>query len=266
MKSIKSITLTICFAVSTLSLAAFMGKDMIKTKKTTPKVEGKGFAVLELFTSEGCSSCPPADELLGRIQKEIHDQPVYILAYHVDYWNSLGWKDVFSNADYSRRQKQYGSWLQAQVYTPQLVINGKSEFVGSDETAIRNAITNELTTKPIATLALQTHQDGEKLHVQYQSSGATPGSQLLITVVQKEAHSNVERGENAGRSLVHAQIVRKLQAESLNAAGTGTITVNLPKGFNNQGWEVLGLIQDQNIGEILAAAKAGANESVTAIK
>jgi hypothetical protein len=265
MKSIKSITLTICFIISTLSLAAFIGKDMIKTKKTTPKVEGKGFAVLELFTSEGCSSCPPADELLGKIQKETHDQPVYILAYHVDYWNSLGWKDVFSNADYSRRQKQYGSWLSAQVYTPQLVVNGKAEFVGSDETAIRSAIANELTSKPVATLSLQVHQDGEKLHVQYQSSGATPGSQLQIAIVQKEAHSKVERGENAGRSLVHAQIVRKLQTESLSATGTGNITVNLPKGFNDQDWEVLGLIQDQNIGEILAAAKAGLN-SATATK
>ncbi|MDN5284649.1 MAG: hypothetical protein JWR38_923 [Mucilaginibacter sp.] len=263
MKSIKSLILPIGFIITVLSLAAFMSEGMIATKKVTSKVDGKGFAVIELFTSEGCSSCPPAGELLAKLQQEAQGKPVYILAYHVDYWNSLGWKDIFSNADYSKRQKQYGNWLTAQIYTPQVIVNGKAEFVGSDEPAIRNAISEQLTAKSAATLTLQAHQDGEKLQVQYQSAGAARGSKLLINIVQKIAQSNVDRGENAGRSLTHVQIVRNLQTESLNATGTGSATIVLPKGFNNKNWEILGLIQDQSNGEISAAAKADLNDHLT---
>jgi hypothetical protein len=266
MKSIKSLILPTGFIITVLSLAAFMSEGMVTSEKATPKVEGKGFAVIELFTSEGCSSCPPADELLAKLQQEAQGKPVYILAYHVDYWNSLGWKDVFSNADYSKRQKQYGNWLTAQIYTPQVIVNGKAEFVGSDEPAIRNAISEQLTTRPTATLTLQAHQDGETLHIQYQSAGAAKGSKLLINIVQKNAQSNVERGENAGRSLTHVQIVRKLQTEVLSTNGSGSATVVLPKGFNNQSWEILGLIQDQSNGEISAAAKADLKDHITAGK
>ncbi len=110
-----------------------------------PTAVNKGFAVVELFTSEGCSSCPPADELVARIQKEYKDQPVYILAFHVDYWNRLGWRDVFSNAGYSARQSEYAKYLNLpQVYTPQIVVNGKKEFVGSEEGTLRDAIKNSL--------------------------------------------------------------------------------------------------------------------------
>jgi hypothetical protein len=86
----------------------------------------KGFAVVELFTSEGCSSCPPADDLVAKIQKENNDQPVYILAFHVDYWNNLGWKDSFSSSAFSKRQNQYADWLNLRsVYTPQVIVNGR---------------------------------------------------------------------------------------------------------------------------------------------
>ena len=104
-----------------------------------------GFAVVELFTSEGCSSCPPADELVARIQKENSDQPVYILSFHVDYWNNLGWKDPFSSAAYSKRQKEYANRLNLQsIYTPQVIVNGRTEFVGSDEGKMLNAIKSNL--------------------------------------------------------------------------------------------------------------------------
>jgi hypothetical protein len=260
MKTIKIWGLITSFIISALSLAAFIGIDKTPAKKVNTKVDGKGFAVLELFTSEGCSSCPPADELLAKIQQEAQGKNIYILAYHVDYWNRQGWKDVFSSADFSNRQIQYGRWFGgSQIYTPQVIVNGKAEFVGSDESALRNAISGELTTKPNATLALQAHQDGEKLLVQYQSAGALKGSDFLIAIVQKTAQSKVERGENAGRTLSHVQIVRKLQSDALNATGNGSSTITLPKGFNAQNWEVLGMVQDQTKGEILAVAKADLN-------
>lgn len=243
--------------ITALSFSAFIGKNKSTAKKDTLKADGKGFAVLELFTSEGCSSCPPADELMAKIQEEAHGKDIYLLAYHVDYWNRLGWKDIFSSADFSNRQIQYGRWLGGvQIYTPQVIVNGKAEFVGSDESALRNAISGELNTKPSATLTLQAQADGEKLKIQYQASKVKQGSSLLIAVVQKNAQSKVERGENAGHTLSHVQIVRKLQNEPLNASGNGNATIALPKGFNNQNWEVLALIQDQSNGEISGVAKA----------
>jgi hypothetical protein len=265
MKTIKILGISTAFIMASLSLAAFIDLNKTAISKANAKVDGKGFAVLELFTSEGCSSCPPADELLAKIQKEAQGKEVYLLAYHVDYWNRQGWKDVFSSADFSDRQIDYGRWFGgSQIYTPQVVVNGKTEFVGSDEQALRKAISDELTTQPNATLALQASQDGEKLKIQYQSAGAVKGSNLLVALVQKSATSKVERGENAGRTLSHVQIVRQIQSDPINKTGTGTSTISLPKGFNAQNWEVLGLVQDQTRGKILAAARANLNIPVNA--
>jgi hypothetical protein len=253
--------------VITSFLAFFTNCNMAPAKQPVPKAGGNGFAVLELFTSEGCSSCPPADELMARIQQESQGKAIYILAYHVDYWNRLGWKDSFSDADYSMRQIQYGRWLnQPQIYTPQVIINGKAEFVGSDETTIRSAIAEQLATQQGETLALQAEQNNGNLKVQYRIAGVAKGQVLLIAVIQKTAKSNVERGENAGRTLSHVQIVRKLQIDYPGASGDGSVTTSLPKDFNAQNWEVMGLVQDQGNGEILAAAKAQLSDSSNARK
>ena len=217
----------------------------------------RGFAVLELFTSEGCSSCPPADELMASIQHESEGKAVYILAYHVDYWDRLGWKDVYSNADFSDRQVQYGHWLNVSpIYTPQVIVNGKAQFVGSDESAIRHAISERLKTNTVATLKIEASQDGEKLEVRFHADHAAKGSRILIILVQKTARSKVERGENAGRVLSHVQIVRNVQSEHLPATGNGNTVIGLPKDFNARNWELVGLVQDQSSGEILAAAKS----------
>lgn len=266
MKSIRMLAIATGFIISVLSVMAFMGEDKTPTKKNTAKTAGNGFVVLELFTSEGCSSCPPADELLAKIQQEAQGKAVYLLAYHVDYWNRLGWKDIFSSADFSKRQMQYGHWLSAQIYTPQVVVNGTAEFVGSDEPALRNAISNQQAIKPSASLALQARQEGEKLIIQYQSGKGLKDISLLVAIVQKAAQSKVERGENAGHTLSHVQIVRKIQRAALDATGTGSSTLILPKEFNAQNWEVLGLIQNQTNGEILAATRASFNTATGTAK
>lgn len=248
MKTIRFFALTSFLIISAFSLSACMGQDTLKN------AAGDGFAVLELFTSEGCSSCPPADELVDKIQKEAAGKDVYLLAYHVDYWDRLGWKDAFSNADYSRRQSQYASWLNTPlIYTPQIIINGRSEFVGSDGSAIRHAIAEQLVIKKNATLVLKAHQDGGKLLIEYQSAGAGKENDLVIVIVQKEAQSKVARGENAGRSLSHVQIVSALQVEPLKTKGSTKII--LPKGFDTKNWGVSGLIQNHNNGSISAASR-----------
>jgi len=257
MRTIKILGLLVCFIAIGLFFAAFVGLGDVLPKKNIARVEGEGFAVLELFTSEGCSSCPPADQVLAKIEKEADDKAVYLLAYHVDYWDRQGWKDSFSSADYSERQAQYGRWFNlSTIYTPQLVVNGKKEFAGSDERAIRNAIVGELSAKPEATLTLETTQRNEGLIVAYHAVGAIKGTDLLITVVQKTGHSKVIRGENAGRELSHVQIVRKLQVVELSGVGDGSAVITLPEDLNHQDWEILGLIQNKNNGKILGAAKA----------
>lgn len=133
-------------SIPAILVVVFVAMSFInKSKVNKIKATNTGFAVVELFTSEGCSSCPPADEVVAKIQRESKDVPVYILAYHVDYWNRLGWKDVFSSAEYSKRQNDYANYLNLQsVYTPQIVVNGKTEFVGSQESTLRSAIHNGL--------------------------------------------------------------------------------------------------------------------------
>src|SRR5512140_995429 len=109
MKPLK-IAITIAGIAVTIALTTAFA-NIRKSNLNISTTAAKGFAVVELFTSEGCSSCPPADALIAKVLKENSDKPIYILAYHVDYWNRLGWKDAFSDAAYSDRQKQYARWL-----------------------------------------------------------------------------------------------------------------------------------------------------------
>jgi hypothetical protein len=251
--------ITLIVIAATLSFKIWVpvrSMDRITPQKNSNNAEGKGFAVLELFTSEGCSSCPPADELIARIQKETEGESVYVLAYHVDYWDKLGWKDVFSSAEYSNRQFQYGRWLNVSpIYTPQVIVNGKTQFVGSDVSAIRSAILDQLKRNAVVTLTIQADREGGHLKLKYQAVNANSGSRVVIAIIQKSAQSKVLLGENAGHLLSHIQIVRKLQTERICAAGEGSTAVELPKDFNALIWEVVGFIQDQDSGEILAVAK-----------
>jgi hypothetical protein len=259
MRGIKALALVpILIGAIIISTAFTNCKNTAKGNSKAPGDDVKGFALVELFTSEGCSSCPPADELVAKVQKEVGDKPIYILAYHVDYWDRLGWKDAFSNADYSKRQNEYARWLNlSQVYTPQIIVNGKTEFVGSQEGALRNAIKNGLQGSNGVRLNLRIiHNVNNSASVQYNVEGKTgnPGSVLSLALVQKQAVIKVERGENGGRTLSHAQIVRDLQTLPLSK-NNGGATVSLPKGFDASGWEVIGFVQNTSNGAVLAAAR-----------
>lgn len=218
----------------------------------------KGFAVVELFTSEGCSSCPPADQLMTRIQQEVKDQPIYILAFHVDYWNRLGWTDTFSDAAYSQRQNQYAAWLRLQsVYTPQVVVNGSKEFVGSQEPSIRKAISNGLQEASAAQLTLSdVSVDKGKVAWRYQARNAGHHTSLLVAIVQRSATSQVKAGENSGRTLSHVQIVRQLQTAKVDATGSGAGSLPLPAGVGVSDEEIIAFLQDNDTGHIIAATRS----------
>nr|WP_294942929.1 DUF1223 domain-containing protein [uncultured Mucilaginibacter sp.] len=237
---------------------AFINKKPAGKTPVTSKFDGKGFAVVELFTSEGCSSCPAADAVVAKIEKESAGKAVYILAYHVDYWNRLGWKDVFSSADYSRRQNTYAKWLNlSSVYTPQVVVNGQKEFVGSQEGTLRNAITAGIIKAPKGELTLNglnaTNGDAT---VKYTVEGAGKNTALIFALIEKNATTAVKAGENDGRTLLHVQIVTKIETVTLNGSKSGEASINLPKNFAAQNFEVIAFVQNTKNGEILAASRA----------
>jgi hypothetical protein len=167
-----------------------------------------GPVVVELFTSQGCSSCPPADAML----RELAVRPeVLALGFHVTYWNGLGWRDPFSLDIATLRQRQYQRALHIEtVYTPQIVVQGMAEMVGSDRQAVAHAIGHAATSlarDPGPTLRLARTSSGLAVDV-----GAGQGSASLILIgYDRQHHTSVARGENGGRELVEANVVRSLQ-------------------------------------------------------
>ena len=215
--------------------------------------DNKGFALVELFTSEGCSSCPPADQLMEKLQQENAGKPVYVVAFHVDYWNQLGWKDKFSSSAFTDRQRRYSSWMNLEtIYTPQVVVNGTSEYVGSNERSIVKAIDASLSQKTDNSLTINGKADSGKIQVEYAVTGSTKNKALYLALVQKKASSHVMAGENKGRQLSHVQIVRELIPVDISAKST---TINLPDSLAKEGWDLIGFIQNKGNGSITAAAR-----------
>src|SRR6187551_1483077 len=143
--------LPICVFAASLLTISFSTKNL---NKKMNKGNG-GFALVELFTSEGCSSCPAADEVLEEIQKKYNDKNVLVLSYHVDYWDKLGWKDIFSDPSFTQRQEYYSNIFRLNsIYTPQVVVNGRKEFLGSDKSKIISSIEEQLNETSVASIKL----------------------------------------------------------------------------------------------------------------
>lgn len=252
MKSIKIFGPVAVIALA-IALSAFINVRL--TERTA--IETGGFALVELYTSEGCSSCPPADAVVAKIEKDSAGKPVYILAYHVDYWNHLGWKDQFSSADYSKRQRDYAHYLKTDgIYTPQIVVNGKTEFVGSEEATLRKAISTNLQNGATTKINLDAVDiNAKQATLKYNIGNNDKNAVLQVAVVEKSATSKVAAGENNGRTLAHVQIVRKLQSV-MSPAGEGSVNVTLPGGFNSRTWEIIGFLQNKSTGTVTGAARA----------
>ena len=259
MKGIKIILFAGVFIMTAGAAVAFTVAHKQQANAPLRFADGPGFAVVELFTSEGCSSCPPADELVARVQKEDKDLPVYVLAYHVDYWNRLGWKDIFSNGAYSDRQRQYANWLRLEsVYTPQIVVNGKKEFVGSSESVLRSSIEKNLHT-PAASTRISIGDlkvTGKQVEWAWQTEGAEKGLSLGVALVQRNAVTNVKAGENGGRTLSHVQIVRAFRSDEWNGKNSGAGHLDLPAGLKTGDAEVIAFLQNDGNGEIVAATRS----------
>ncbi|MGN7720722.1 DUF1223 domain-containing protein [Chitinophaga sp. 22620] len=242
--------------VVTAAFADMQREKAIRAIQT--QQDSKGFAVVELFTSEGCSSCPPADALVEKIQEDNKNPQIYILAYHVDYWDHQGWKDRFSDREFSNRQRRYAEWLNVRtVYTPQIVVNGASEHIGSDQGPILRAISAGLNQESAQPLMLTAKTEGNQLQVDYEGAGNEKNTELVLALVQKSAASRVKAGENSGRSLSHVQIVRRLLRVPLDKENKKDISMRLPPDFNAEGWELIGFVQHTADGHISNAGRTG---------
>lgn len=194
--------------------------------------------LVELFTSQGCSSCPPADAVLARLAGEPH---VIVLSEHVDYWDYLGWKDPYSSAQFSERQGAYARrFVLRGPYTPQMVVDGQYEFVGSDEGQARRTIARAGKTKKIDI----TSRSGEgRLHI---AAPAGSNGELWIAEVRREGSALATRGENAGRHLRHVAIVKRLtRANGMEA--------HMPEP--PAGTDVVAFVQERGLGRVLGAAR-----------
>jgi hypothetical protein len=216
-----------------------------------PTQTAQGFAVMELFTSQGCSSCPPADDLLGKYAEE-NNKNIIPLAFHVDYWNRLGWQDPFSCNAYSERQKYYSRKLGSEVYTPQLIINGEKEMVGSDEEKIKTTIAAALNERPLSTITDEscTISSGQ-VKTNYSITGTLNNSMLIALLIQHKVITKVKAGENNGATLINYNIVRAYA--SYPAKQAGSCSLSLPKDGNRSDLSLVLLTQNNGTGKITGA-------------
>ncbi len=227
-----------------------------------PAARQAGAVLVELFTSEGCSSCPPADALLRQIDG--HPSPagqlVVGLSEHVTYWNGLGWTDPFSTAQSTDRQNMYGRRFALEsVYTPQMVVNGREQFVGSDRRSLHDALEAEAKQKQIALHILSAKVSGKNLEIHYAAAElpAHGWLELFAALADDSDQQSVPRGENSGRELVHTSVVRALAtAGKLQATEDATISLPLPPSFlaeatQNKPRHVVLFAQRSGFGEVV---------------
>ena len=225
-----------------------------------PASSSKGVAVVELFTSEGCSSCPPADDVLGDLART-SERPVYALAFHVDYWDDLGWPDRFASHENTMRQRAYArAFGTGGVYTPQMIVGGTEQFTGSDRDRATAAIVRALSHPADVELAVRPHPSGpDAVTVDVDAPGAPSGAVLNLAIVERSASTAVRAGENAGKTLRHANVVRVFRAAPFRAPA-GSVVLQLPPSLPRDGAELIAYLQQSSSDHggmpILGAARA----------
>jgi hypothetical protein len=185
-------------------------------------------AVVELFTSQGCSSCPPADRILGELAK---DPTLIALSLPIDYWDYLGWKDTLADARFSARQKAYSQVRgDREVYTPQVVVNGSVHVTGSDRAGIEGAIDTTKKANGVMSVPVTMTRVGKQLNVSVEASGkglAAAHGEVWICSVSKQVPIEIRRGENSGREITYHNVVRNLLKVGDWNGGSASWTVPL---------------------------------------
>lgn len=246
------------------AIAATIGTAGALTTEEPEMAGGSdGFAVVELFTSEGCSSCPPADRLLSELIEESRREGtrVLALAYHVDYWDRLGWPDRFADAAYTDRQRAYVKALGARnLYTPQMVVSGTTEFTGSDGDRARREIKDALEKPVSAPVTLEVKRgEGGAIVVRYsvmlpESVDMVSNASLHVALVEDGLASEVKKGENAGKTLQHDAVVRAFTTVKPGNVVHGTIEMKPPEDLKPENASVIAFVQHGKTMHIHGAA------------
>ncbi len=272
-------TLAVVTAVCVQQLIGVAEGHKLVSARTSPASNGslqqmsnRAPIVVELFTSEGCSSCPPADNVLSRLESEqpIAGAQIIALSLHVDYWNDLGWRDPFSAPGFSERQREYAGVFHSRgVYTPQMVVDGRYEFVGSSMGKARDAIA-QAAQSPKATVQIQLDRvaaDAAAGHLRFkvkvdnlQAVKRDESAEVLLAVTESNLRSSVANGENAGRRLVHSAVVRQLHVIGnldVKAQGfTAEPAIAFDRGWKREDLRVVVFVQERASRHIIGAGVA----------
>jgi hypothetical protein len=245
--------LSIAFTFVAVALAAPIGRG--SAAAPTP-------VLVELFTAEGCSSCPPADALLQSLvdTQSIDGAQVVALGHHVDYWDQLGWRDRFSSAAATNRQQRYSQVLNVDsVYTPEMVVDGREEFVGSDARAARRAIGKAASVAHARVTFSIEPGDGDRVSAAVTVSDVPNVSRgdhadVVVAVVESRLQTEVRGGENRGRVLAHAPVVR--QMTTIGEATTPRLTAAIPiaRGWQREHITMVAFVQERFSRRVLGAA------------
>ncbi len=249
-RNYKVISMVIVIVAATAIIICYGFMNKTKKSQQTPDNKKQGFAVVELFTSEGCSSCPPADEAIAELLAK-NNPDIFILSFHVDYWNRLGWKDEFSKHAYSERQQQYARYLSLEsIYTPQVIVNGTNQFVGSNESQLNAAIKTSLQNEQQTDFKVTAEKKNNSLAITYNIEGKD-AVLLNLALVQPHASTQVKAGENGGKTLSHVNVVRELKV--IEAKGAGELSIEIPKELLNTSFQLIPYIQSNKNYKVLGA-------------
>ena len=262
-----SFEIALVLALSVLAVISVQYVHGASALAVTGRDDGSRTPVLiELFTSEGCSSCPPADALLEKLDRSqpVNGAELIVLSEHVDYWNDIGWKDPYSSREYSERQSAYAARFgRSGIYTPQMVVDGHSELVGSDERGAIKAVENEsrFVKVPLSLSGLHFENNKVSMHVEagpLEPSMGARSANLYLAIADESDVSQVSRGENAGRTLKHVAVLRSLvPVGTVNKTDkvSKDVTVNVSNESRGR-LRIVGIIQEQSAGRVLGVASA----------
>jgi hypothetical protein len=225
-----------------------------------PAAAQRAPVIVELFTSEGCSSCPPADAVLSRLEREqpISSADVIVLSEHVDYWNDGGWQDRFSSPLFTSRQQDYGQALRLrEVFTPQMLVNGQTSVIGSDWSAATQAIRAASQQDGRAEVRVSSRgRDAVAIEVNHLPAD-TRSADMLLAITESGLESSVFGGENNGRRLRHTGVVRSLTSLGKidsKRAYSAEARLNVKQEWNRNNLKVVLFVQDRNTRRILGAS------------
>jgi hypothetical protein len=228
--------------LASLLLAALL---FARRAPTPTPLRASGPIVVELFTSEGCSSCPPADALL-----------------HVDYWNHIGWRDPYSDAAFSERQSAYGKRLGLEsVYTPQMVVDGTREFLGSSSTDAEAALDKAASGVKVSLKISDVRVEGDSLKAHLETAvlpGSVHAADVILAIALDHAESQVKAGENSGRHLTHVSVARAFSTVGSIASGDAfskDVQIHLGQRADRSRLRVIAFLQEPGPGRIVGAAE-----------